>query len=71
LEHTQAVPRADRKKEPKGANEKRVLKVAQDLTDLADGVCTSDLVDAVVNQIPFDEADGKRDRRRFIVLRAI
>jgi hypothetical protein len=71
LEHTDAVPRSERKKEPKGANEKIVLRVAQDLLDLAGELHTSELVNAAVNQLPFDESSGKRDRREFVVLRAI
>jgi hypothetical protein len=71
IEHTQTVPKADRKKEPKGATEKIVLQAAQSLIDLADtAVSVNDLIEASVNQIPLDAMD-KRDRRREIVLRAI
>jgi hypothetical protein len=71
VEHTQTVARADRKKEPKGAKEKLVLKVAQDMVDLGGTLTVNVLIDAVVNQIPHDEGEGKRDRRREVVLRAI
>lgn len=72
VEHTQTVPKAERKKEPKGTKEKLVLKVAQDMADLGGAPLTVNaLIDAVVNQIPHDDAEGKRDRRREVVLRAI
>ena len=56
---------------PKGDKQKLVLRVAQDLLDLADEVTTSELVDNVVNQIPFDKSAGKQDNRRTHTLRAL
>lgn len=70
LEHTNTVPRAERKKEPKGAIEKLVLKVAMDLTDLGgDGVPVNSLLEACVAQMLLDP-EAKRDRRREMTLRA-
>lgn len=56
---------------PKGDKQKLVLRIAEDMLDLADSITTTELVDAVVNQIPFDKADGKRDLRRQHVLQAL
>ena len=57
---------------PKGANQRLVLRIAQELLDLADGsVTTTELVDNVIDQIPFDRAAGKKDLRRQHVLQAV
>ena len=71
LQHTAAVPKAQRKAEPKGAVEKLVCKVLADLTDIgADTVDANTLVEACVAQL-VAEPDGKRDRRRERVMRAL
>ena len=58
--------------EPKGANEKLVLRLAQDMAGLVDGtVYLTELISRAVNEMPFDEGSGKRDRRRELVVRAI
>ena len=57
---------------PKGAVEKIVLRTLTDIHDLTgQGVNTTVLVDNAVAQIPFDKAEGKRDKRREHVLRAV
>ncbi|MGZ3184382.1 MAG: AAA family ATPase [Telluria sp.] len=71
VEHTAAVAKAEQKKDPKGDNEKVVLKLAQELTGLVDeDVPVNALIEACVNQM-VPPADGKRDRRREVVVRAI
>lgn len=72
VEHTETVARSERKKEPKGDKQKLVLRLARDLMELdGEAVSVSALVDAAVDQIPFDSAEGKRDNRRRDVLRAL
>jgi len=56
---------------PKGDKQKLVMRIAEEMLDLADTVTTGELIDAVVNQIPFDREEGKRDNRRRDALRAI
>lgn len=56
---------------PKGDKQRLVLRVAEELIELTGEVTTSALIDNVVNQIPYDLAEGKRDTRRQHVLRAI
>ena len=56
---------------PKGDIQKLVLRVAEEMLDLAEDVTTSELIDAVINQIPYDKAEGKRDNRRRDALRAL
>lgn len=56
---------------PKGDKQRLVLRVAEDLIALSGEITTSALIDNVVNQIPYDQAEGKRDTRRQHVLRAI
>ena len=52
LEHTDAVPRSERKKEPKGSKENLVLTTARGLLDLGEGrVFASVLIDAVAVQL--------------------
>lgn len=71
LEHRAAVPKAERKKEPKGTVEKTVLRLVNDLSGLAgDDVAVNTLIEACVNQMVVDP-NAKRDRRREVVLRAI
>ena len=67
---TVAVPRAQRKQEPRGAIERLVLAQAEGLAELPGDVPVAALLDAVVDQMVAPE-DGKRDRRREIVLRAV
>lgn len=73
IEYSEVASKALRKgKEPAGANERLVLRTLSELAGLGDaGVAVNTLVDAVVNQIPFDSGSGKRDQRRMVVLRAI
>lgn len=71
LEHVATVPKAERKKEPKGVVEKLVLKMALDLSGLAgDEIAVNDLIEGCINQMVLDP-NAKRDRRREVVLRAI
>lgn len=72
IEHTDALPRAQRRQAgPKGTNERIVLRTLADLQGLTgDGVTASELIDAAVNQLTGPE-EGKRDRRREVVLRAL
>jgi hypothetical protein len=71
LQHVQAVPKSERKAEPKGSNEKLVLKVLEGLSDLVSGpVAANDLIEAVVNQMLLDP-DAKKDRRRELAHKAI
>lgn len=56
---------------PKGDKQKLVLRIAEEMLDLADNVTVTELVDNVINQIPFDRADGKRDTRRQNTLQAL
>jgi hypothetical protein len=70
LEHIATVPKAERKKEPKGTVEKLVLKVITELTELAgEGVHVTALMDGCVAQMLHDP-NTKRDRRREVTLRA-
>lgn len=71
LHHVEAVPKSERKKEPKGDKQKLVLKMAREVADLGDGqLDVSTLIELVVNQIPKDDS-AKCDNRRRDVLRAI
>ncbi len=70
LAHGQALPKEQRRVEPKGNVEKLVLRTATVMRDLSDGVTTQQLIDAVVNEMVAPEA-GKRDRRREMVMRAL
>lgn len=72
VEHTSAVDKSQRasKKEPKGNIEKMLLRLFKDTMDLADGtVKETELIEAAVDQMPVGE--GKRDRRRERVMRAM
>jgi hypothetical protein len=72
VEHTEMIPKGARKAQPKGNIEKTVLTVAATLAGLGDDeVRVNDLIAASVAEIAFDEASGKRDRRREVVMRAI
>lgn len=70
LAHGQALPKEQRKVEPKGNIERLVLRTAEVMRDFPAGVTTHQLVEACVNELPEPE-QGKRDRRREMVLRAI
>lgn len=72
LEHGAAPSKDRRKREPKGAKEKVVLRTVQEMVTLGgDSPKVSEVIDAAVAQLPFDAAEGKRDTRRQHVLRAI
>jgi hypothetical protein len=64
-----ALPKEQRKKAPKGNIERLVLRTAGVMRDFPAGVTTHQLIEAAVNELPAPE--GKRDRRREVVLRAI
>jgi hypothetical protein len=66
---TTLAPKAQRKAEPRGAVQQVVMRTAAALTDLSNTVTTQELIDAAVNEMPRD--DGKRDKRREHVMRAI
>ena len=71
LEHVATQAKVDRKaQEPRGVNEKIVLRALDDLS-IGGAVSTADVIDAAVNHIAFDSAAGKRDKRREHVLRAL
>ena len=71
VEHTAALPRAEQKKEPAGAKQKMVLRVAQDLTGLVDdAVPVNTLIEACVDQMVRDPS-AKTDNRRRDVVRAL
>lgn len=71
IEHTQAVPEAKRKKEPKGDNERIVLRTLQKAYDLTgEGVLAGDLIDMAANELTRNP-DAKQDRRAFVCSRAI
>lgn len=71
LEHVDSVPKAERKKEPKGANEKLLLKLVEDMTEFgSDEVGANALLEAAVNQM-LKDPDAKRDRRRELAARAL
>jgi len=72
LQHTNAVPKAQRKKEPKGDIQVLAWRLFNDLVGLSDGaegVRATDLWDACVAQLP--EEEGKRDTRMQRVKRAV
>jgi len=69
VQHGASVPKAQRKTEPKGVWQQVVLRQAIALTDLPGIVTTSQLIDASVAEMPL--GDGKRDRRRNLVMRAL
>jgi hypothetical protein len=70
VQHGASVPKAQRKAEPKGVWQQTVLRVAQGLLDLPGAVTASQLIEAVVAEMPPAD-DGKKDRRRDNVLRAV
>lgn len=71
LEHVEAVPRSERKQDPKGTNEKLVLKLVEDLTQFgSDDVDANTLLEAAVARM-LKDPDAKRDRRRELAARAL
>lgn len=71
LEHVEATAKGLKgSKEPKGAVEKLVARVAGDLT-IGGAAPIGDLIDAVKAQMAYDPAVGKRDKRREHIVRAI
>lgn len=67
-----AVPKYQRKAEPKGEIEKLIYAHLVALGDLEPGPVGKDLVvDAVAQQIDFDPTEGKKDRRKEVVRRAL
>ena len=71
LEHGAVKPKSERaRREPKGVNEKIVLRTLNDLS-IGGAVQTADVIDAAVNHMPFDGGSGKRDQRRKDALRAL
>jgi len=71
VEYKEGGVKANRRIEPKGHIEKLVLRIAQDLVQLSGDVHVPHLIDAAANQLPFDAAEGKRDRRNYVVNRAL
>lgn len=72
VEHTAVVPKADRKKDPKGEKQVLLMRVARELVALeeADGKVSVDtLLEACVVQVP--RGESKCDNRRRDFLRAV
>jgi hypothetical protein len=69
IQHGEAVAKSDRKAPPKGVWQQVVLRQAVALTDLPGVVTASQLIEASVAEMP--EEEGKRDRRRNLVMRAL
>jgi hypothetical protein len=56
----------------RGAIERVVMRAIEDAIGVGGGAAfVGDVIDAACNQLPFDPHDGKRDRRRFKVQRAL
>lgn len=71
LEHTRAVAKAERKREPTGANQQVVLRALQVRYDLTgEGVYPNELLEAAVNELIHDPSK-KRDTRRQRCLAAL
>lgn len=68
VEDAAVVPPSMRKKEPKGAIERLVLRVVEEAADFG-GATQMDVIDRTVEQMPAEE--GKRDTRRQRTMRAI
>lgn len=61
-----------KEKEPAGSKQKVVMRVMRDLTETpGEYVSTNAVIENAIAQIPHDEAEGKRDRRRQHVLQAV
>ena len=67
---TQPVPKAARKAEVKGDNEKILLRLAVDMTDLAGPITSNELIEAGVREKAAPEP-GKKDGRRWNMQRAL
>lgn len=71
VEHTDVKVREKKTKmEAKGVNEKMVMRAVNDLC-VGGAVSQQEIIDAAVSHIAFDPAEGKRDKRREHVLRAL
>ena len=71
VEHGEVVPKGSGR-EPKGANERTVWRVAGEMQGLdGTGPGIKELLDRCVNETPFDDGSGKRDRRRENLNRAL
>lgn len=70
VQHTSSVPKAQRKADPKGVWQQSVLRVAQGLVDLPGSLTPTQLIEAAVAEMPPAD-DGKKDRRRDNVMRAV
>lgn len=70
IQHGASVPKAQRKAEPKGVWQQTVMRVAQGLLDLPGTLTPAALIEAAVAEMPPAD-DGKKDRRRDNVLRAM
>jgi hypothetical protein len=72
MEHTDVAVRKKGGGKGPGTNQKEILDAFDDLVGLGDeGVAVNDLIDKALTQIPFDDAAGKKDRRRETLLRAL
>ena len=71
LEHNDGG-RPSKRKEPKGKNERLAIRLLTELIDgdlSGDGVQVEELITAMVNSMVLE--DGKRDRRRYVSMRAV
>jgi hypothetical protein len=64
-----AIPKGERKGDPKGVWQQTVYRVARTLTDLDGAPTATQLLDGAVAEMPAEE--GKRDRRRELATRAL
>lgn len=70
IEHTATVPKAQRKKDPKGTNEIIVIRALQREYDLTgEGVFAAEFITATACELPRGDSTG--DKRRFACSRAI
>ena len=70
IEHTATVPKAQRKKDPKGTNEIIVIRALQREYDLTgEGVFAAEFITATASEL--DRGNSKDDKRRFACSRAI
>ncbi len=68
-----AIKREIRAREPRGVNEKIVLRAVDDLS-VEGPASTADVVDSAVTHMPYDAGSGRRDQRRksaLVALRAL
>lgn len=71
VEHTVATPKEKRKSDPRGPREQLVLRCVLDTVGPDNTADVGDILSAAVDQMPFDHASNKRDRRREIALQAL